>query len=159
MITINWIKVGIWTAVVVASATAVFLAYQHYNGLVEAKASLTGQVSALTADVAREKARADAFERSIDKWDEAAGIQRDALTQFTQAQREASQYQRGLKDVLSQHDLGMLAKRKPGLIENRINAGTDRTLRLLESASEGAAFGGNPAASAPGTAGSPARKD
>lgn len=153
MITINWVKVGIWAAVVAASATAVFLAYQHYNGLVEAKASLTGQVSTLTADVAREKARADAFERSIDKWDEAAETQREALTQFTKAQREASQYQRELKDVLSQHDLGALAKRKPGLIENRVNAGSARAMRLLESASEGATSDGGQAAPGTGAAG------
>lgn len=155
--TINWVKVGVWAAVVAASATAVFLAYRHYNGLVEAKAELSSQVATLTADVAREKARADAFEKTIDKWDEAAGIQRDALNQFTQAQREASQYQRELKDVLSKHDLGALAKRKPGLIENRVNAGTDRALRLLESASEGTGAGAAEAASAGRPAGAPAR--
>jgi len=154
MIAINWTKIGIWTAVVAASATAVFLGYRHYNGLVEAKVELSTRVSALTADVAREKARAEAFEKTIDTWDKAAETQREALNQFTQAQREASHYQRELKDVLSKHDLGALAKRKPGLIENRVNAGTDRALRLLESASEGTGAGtaqAAPAGSAAGT--------
>lgn len=153
MIAINWTKVGIWAAIVAASATAVFLGYRHYNGLVEAKVELSAQVSSLTADVAREKARADAFEKTIDKWDEAAETQREALTQFTKAQREASQYQRELKDVLSQHDLGALAKRKPGLIENRVNAGSARAMRLLESASEGATSDGGQAAPGTGAAG------
>lgn len=155
--TINWVKVGIGAAIVVASVTAVYLGYRHYNGLVEAKAALSSQVATLTADVAREKARADAFELTINKWDEAAREQAKSLDQFTQAQREASQYQRELKDVLSKHDLGALAKRKPGLIENRVNAGTDRALRLLESASEGTGPGAAQAAPAGRPAGAAAR--
>ena len=47
MIAINWTKVGIWAAIVAASATAVFLGYRHYNGLVEAKVELALRPSLL----------------------------------------------------------------------------------------------------------------
>lgn len=146
-LTINWLKLG----AVALGVTAVFLAYKHYAGLVDSKAELSARVATLQADVSRESARADAFEKAIDKWESAAEDQREALTAFNKAQREAGAYQREILDVLSSHDLGALAKRKPGLIERRVNAGTDRALRLLESASEGATAGGSQAAPDSGT--------
>ena len=50
------------------------------------------------------------------------------------------------------HDLGALAKRKPGLIERRVNDGSDRALRLLEQSTQAAAADGGQAASAAGAA-------
>ena len=40
-----------------------------------------------------------------------------------------------LEEVLSKHDLTYLAKKKPGLITNRINAASDRVLKDLSAAS------------------------
>ena len=139
-------------AIGVAVAAAVALSYRHYSGLVESNAQLTGQVATLKEDVSREKARADAFEKSIDRWDSAAKAQVKALEDLTTAQREAGAYSRELKDVLSKHDLGALAKRKPGLIERRVNDGSDRALRLLEQSTQVPATGGDQAASAAGAA-------
>lgn len=139
-------------AIGVALATAVALSYRHYSGLVESNALLTGQVSTLQGDVSREKARADAYERSIDRWDEAARVQAEAMGELTTAQREAGAYSRELKDVLSKHDLGALAKRKPGLIERRVNDGSDRALRLLEQSTQAPAAGGGQAAAGPSAA-------
>ena len=131
---------------------AVALSYRHYSGLVESNAQLTVQVATLKEDVSREKARADAFEKSIDRWDSAAKAQAKALEDLTTAQREAGAYSRELKDVLSKHDLGALAKRKPGLIERRVNDGSDRALRLLEQSTQAAAADGGQAAAAAGAA-------
>ena len=82
----------------------------------------------------------------------AAKAQVKALEDLTTAQREAGAYSRELKDVLSKHDLGALAKRKPGLIERRVNDGSDRALRLLEQSTQAAAADGGQAASAAGAA-------
>ena len=139
-------------AIVVAVAANVALLYRHYSGLVESKARLTGQIATLTEDISREKARADAFEKAIDQWDSAAKTQAKALEDFATAQREAGAYSRVLKDVLSKHDLGALAKRKPGLIERRVNDGSDRALRLLEQSTQAAAADGGQAAAAAGAA-------
>lgn len=141
-------------AIGVAVAAAVALSYRHYSGLVESNAKLTGQVATLKEDVSREKARADAFEKTIDKWDSAAKVQAKALEDLATAQREAGAYSRELKDVLSKHDLGALAKRKPGLIERRVNDGSDRALRLLEQSTQAPAAGGGQAAPAARAAGS-----
>lgn len=146
------LKAYVGIAIGVAVTAAVALSYRHHSGLVESNAQLTGQVATLKEDVSREKARADAFEKSIDRWDSAAKVQAKALEDLTTAQRDAGAYSRELKDVLSKHDLGALAKRKPGLIERRVNDGSDRVLRLLEQATQAPAADGGQAAAAAGAA-------
>ncbi len=138
---LQW-KIGAGIIIGVATAAVIALSYRHYTGLVDAKAELSAQVATLREDVAREAARAESLERAVDRWDQAARAQARALDELTNAQREAGTYARELRDVLSKHDLGALAKRKPGLIENRINAGSADALRLLERATQGTAAGG-----------------
>lgn len=155
---LQW-KIGAGILIGVATVTVIALSYRHYTGLVDAKAELSAQVATLREDVAREKSRADALSSAVDRWDQAAREQARALDQLTTAQREAGTYARELRDVLSKHDLGALAKRKPGLIENRINAGTADALRLLERSTEGAATAERQGATAPRTAAPRARQD
>lgn len=152
-------KIGAGALIGVALVTAIALSYRHYTGLVDDKAELTAKVGTLEQDVAREKARADAFKLTIDKWDEAAAVQADALDRFSNAQREAGETTRKLTDVLSKHDLGALARSKPGLIQTRINAGTVDAFRLLEQSTGAAPAGGAQAAPAARPAKAPARKD
>lgn len=152
-------KIGAGVLIGVALVTAVALSYRHYTGLVDAKAELTAKIATLEQDVVREKARGDAFKITIDKWDEAAAKQAEALDRFSTAQREAGETSRRLSDVLSKHDLGALARSKPGLIQNRVNAGTADAFRLLEQSTGAAPAGGAQAAPATGPAKAPARKD
>lgn len=152
-------KIGAGALIGVALVTAIALSYRHYTGLVDDKAELTARVGTLEQDVAREKARADAFKLTIDKWDEAAAVQADALDRFSNAQREAGETTRKLTDVLSKHDLGALARSKPGLIQTRINAGTADAFRLLEQSTGAAPAGGAQAAPTARPAKAPARKD
>lgn len=152
-------KIGAGVLIGVALVTTIALSYRHYTGLIDDKAELTEQVGTLKQDVAREKARADAFELTIDKWDEAAAKQAEALDRFSTVQREAGDTTRRLTDVLSKHDLGALARSKPGLIQTRINAGTADAFRLLEQSTGAAPAGGAQAAPAARPAKAPARKD
>ncbi|URA07016.1 hypothetical protein P9A47_gp48 [Xanthomonas phage Elanor] len=152
-------KIGAGVLIGVALVTTIALSYRHYDGLVQDKADLTAKVGTLEQDVAREKSRADAFERTIDKWDEAAGIQAAALDRFSTVQRDAGETTRKLTDVLSKHDLGALARSKPGLIQTRVNAGTADAFRLLEQSTQGAAAGGAQAAPTSRAAPAGSRKD
>lgn len=152
-------KIGAGVLIGVALVTTIALSYRHYTGLIDDKAELTAKVGTLEQDVAREKARADAFKLTIDKWDEAAAKQAEALDRFSTAQREAGETTRKLTDVLSKHDLGALARSKPGLIQTRINAGTADAFRLLEQSTGAAPTGGAQAAPAARPAQAPARKD
>jgi hypothetical protein len=142
-------KVVVGLVLGVLSAAACAVLWQHYSGLIDAKVALTKQVKGLEDDVTREKARADAFEQANKRWSDASRAQAQALRDLEQAQRDAAKHSKELKDVLSQHDLGALAARKPGLIEDRINAGTARTLRVLERATEGSAAAPGGAAAVP----------
>lgn len=151
MLDFGW-KVGISAAIGVALVAAVAVSYRHYASLVEANAALTGTVRDLEADVAREKSRADALSGALQLWNQAAERQAKALEDNTKAQREAGTETRRLNDVLSKHDLGALARGKPGLIENRVNAGTERTRRLLQQSTEGPAPDAGPPAASPRTA-------
>lgn len=152
-------KIGAGVLIGVVAVTAVTLSYRHYTGLVDAKAELTARVGTLEQDVAREKARGDAFKLTIDKWDEAAAKQAEALDRFSTVQRDAGETTRRLTDALSKHDLGALARSKPGLIQTRINAGTADAFRLLEHSTGAAPAGGAQAAPAARPAEAAARKD
>ncbi len=152
-------KIGAGALIGVALVTAIVLSYRHYDGLVQDKAELSAQVATLEQGKAAEKARADALELAIDKWDDAAKIQAESLERFSTVQREAGETTRKLTDVLSKHDLGALARAKPGLIQSRINAGTADAFRLLEQSTQGGSAGGAQAAPAARPAKAPARTD
>lgn len=130
----------IGAAIAVALVAVVAVSYSHYSSLVSDNARQSGEIAKLKEDVAREQGLVEGYRLTVDKWEAAAAIQAQALADFSNAQREAGVYQKALADVISKHDLGALAKRKPGLVENRVNAGSDRVNRLLESAT-----GANPA--------------
>lgn len=129
-------KIGAGVLIGVALVTTIVLISRHYTSLVDAKVALTAQVETLEQDVAREQGRVEALKASVDKWDGASGRQAEALSEFAEAQRDAGKHAREIRNALSQHDLGALAKAKPGLIEPRINAGTADAFRLLEQSSE-----------------------
>jgi hypothetical protein len=59
------------------------------------------------------------------------------LIEMTEVQKEATAQTRKLNDVLSRHNLHALALAKPGLIENRINAGSVDALCMFEFATGG----------------------
>lgn len=133
-----------WAAIGVVVATAVVLSWRHYTSLVDSNVRLTTE---------RDQAlgRAEGATRVVDQWRASQAEQAAALRDLADAQREAGKYSRELRDVLSKHDLSRLAAAKPRMVEARINAGTDRAMRLLERASQ--APGGGPAPA--GSAGAP----
>jgi hypothetical protein len=124
------------------AVTAVVLSYRHYDGLVQSKVDLTAKVGSLEDDVAREKARADGLKKTIDEWDQAADRQVEAQDDFSNAQRDAGTFSRGLKDAFSGEDLGAAARRDPGPAAARVNACTAAAFRLLEQSTAGVPAGG-----------------
>lgn len=138
----------------IAAAGAVL--WQHYSGLVDAKAELSAEVARTRQQLQASQAEVASLNRAVTRWEEAGKAQAEALMQFASAQREAGAYSKEIKDVLSKHDLGALARSKPGLIEARINTGTERALRLLERASQPAADSTDAGASTAGPAAAPA---
>lgn len=130
-------KIGAGVIIGVVAVSAVTLSYRHYTGLVDAKVELTEKVGKLEKDVAREKARGDAFKLTIDKWDEAAAKQAEALDDFSNAQMDAGTFSRELKNAFSRQDLAEQARLRPGPTADRLNGCIARTFRLLEQSTQG----------------------
>jgi hypothetical protein len=150
-------RIGLLAILGVSIAAAGTVLWQHYSGLVDAKAALTAEAATLKSDLAGEKARSASLTREIDRWDRAAAVQAQALQVLAQVQAQAQAPKKELSDVQSKHDLAALARRKPGLVEGRVNAGTARAFRMLERASGVPATADAPAAS-PSPAGPDAGK-
>lgn len=135
------LNMGVYKAIAgafigVCLITIIALTYNHYSGLVESNAALTSEVATLKQDLTASQAAVDAYEKAIDSWKQAAEVQASALDQFAQAQHQAGSYSKELKNVFSKHDLGALAKAKPGLVERALNSGTLNAFRLLELSSQ-----------------------
>lgn len=130
-----WSRLALWGLLGVAVVTAVTLSWHHYTALVDSNVKLTSTVTELTQSVAAEKSRSEALAKAIASWDKAAESQAKALRQLSDVQQEATKQTRTLLNVLSTHNLGNLAAKKPGLIEKRVNAGSADTVRMFEQAS------------------------
>lgn len=68
-----------------------------------------------------------------------------ALGALMQGYQEAGDEKARLENILAKHDLGELAKSRPGLVANRINDGTARMFSAIEKASRGSKGTGPPA--------------
>lgn len=132
----TWLRVAAACCIGVAIVTAVTLSWRHYTGLLEQVEDLTEQANGLQTLATEQRARADALELAIGSWDRAAAVQAGALRDLTQAQEGANRTQRALNAILSRHDLGALAARKPGLVEARVNRGAADAGRMFERATD-----------------------
>ncbi len=90
-----------------------------------------------------QEATIDAALDNVQEWRLAfEGLQAN-IKELSRVQEKAGEESRRLNDIFSKHDLEALARRKPGLIENRIQRGVDNTWRLLNDITAGRA-GGTP---------------
>lgn len=91
------------------------------NSLVEQSKDL-----ALTAEnVSRLQTLVSSLEEDRDDF-------REALDSLAESSKKARGELNKLNKVFASHDLDTLARKKPGLIQNRVNSGSARALRLLE---------------------------
>ncbi len=128
---VDWIKMAVGAAILLV----VGLAFRHYTGLVDAKAQLSAQVAQITLALDVEQATVAQLEANIEEWAEAQERLRATLIAQTKAAAVAREETERINDIFARHDLGKLARAKPGLIESIINRGTTDILRMLECAS------------------------
>lgn len=110
---------------------------------------LVEQKGALTLALDTQKGATDAAVKNAEAWRVSAEGFKTALDDMAKADTEATKQLRRLNDVLAKHDLGELARKKPGLIERRANAASDAARLRLEQASGGLGAVGAGAAAAP----------
>lgn len=127
----NW-KLIAGGALLLAFLTLVGVSYFHYTGLLSSVESLAVKNSQLETKVGMQKEEILAHERAIDKWVEAQKELQERLQKLQLVAENATKESRRLNEIFSKHDLGNLAKKKPGLIQSRLNAGTANLFRMFK---------------------------
>lgn len=147
-----WRTIGAGMAIVGVGLT-VYLAYKHYEGLVDANRTLAANNAVLESSVSQQKTVIATQADAIAEWKNALEAFQQVAADLQRTSEGARSEVRRLNELFNKHDLERLAVQKPGLVESRINAGSDRALLLLECA---AAPGGVDCPDDGGPAGAPA---
>lgn len=112
------------------------LGYVHYTSVLSDRVRLEAENRVLETAVETQHGTIDAQAEAIRQWQEAQETMRQTLEEAARVGREAADETRRLNDTLSRNDLGRLTRGRPSLVEDRVNRGTSRTLRLLECATD-----------------------
>ena len=122
---------------IVALVVAGGLGYWHYTQMKEERDNALTRIGLLhTANVVQEST-IEALTEVVDNWHAQSDLFRIALDKMAENQKESTEEQRRLNDILGKHDLETLSESKPGLIENRINVGSRNILEDFESVTGG----------------------
>ena len=110
-----WMKISmILTALLISTAVASSWYYKYSQGVIM---TLTENNAKLELAVETQKSAMEAMQKSFE-------TQAAALTSLSANNQNLSDEKDALSTKLMKHDLEELSRRKPGLIETRINNGT-----------------------------------
>ena len=110
-----WMKISmILTALLISTAIASSWYYKYSQGVIM---TLTENNAKLELAVETQKSAMEAMQKSFE-------TQAAALTNLSANNQNLSAEKDALSNKLMKHDLEELSRRKPGLIETRINNGT-----------------------------------
>ncbi|UFK26681.1 hypothetical protein [Roseobacter phage RDJL6] len=129
------IKLAIAGVLGLATLAIIGLGYHHYSSLLTERDVLKANNATLETAVGTQQTTIDAQSAAISEWDAAMAELSARIEEMERVQREATQETRRLNGIFSRHNFGALAFERPGLIEPRVNSGSDRAIRLLECAS------------------------
>ena len=90
-------------------------------------------IAQLRTNNAQLKIVAEDNERTINAMKEDAETNAELAAELTQELQESEKRRNDLINVFSRHDLTNLALKKPGLIEKRLNNGTEKAFDDIES--------------------------
>lgn len=124
-----------WGGIVIL-LIAILSAWFHYKSVVSER-DLLAQNNLVLQDAFDKEKEASAklqglLSQSYDRFDRLQGT----MQEMADNQRHARTELEALNGKFRNHDLEALAKKKPGLIENRVNNGTRDTFRMLEESSK-----------------------
>ena len=90
-------------------------------------------IAQLRTNNAQLKIVAEDNERTINAMKEDAETNAELAAELTQQLQESEKRRNDLINIFSRHDLTNLAMKKPGLIEKRLNNGTEKAFDDIES--------------------------
>lgn len=129
------IKQYIMAGAALAIVTGIFFGVRHYEGVLSDLEVARANEAKLELAVETQKDAIDAAVENANDWQSAYAELQEQAAVLRQIATEAQAEQERLNDLFAEHNITDLAIAKPGLIENRLNSGTDRIGRLLECAS------------------------
>lgn len=135
------IKAIMISAAVIAVTGAATAAVVHYKTLVAERAELEGAYALATSELEEQQNLHSDYVQEADE--QRKQLQAD-LMDLARKYGTERQKSENLSKMLARHDLGNLATKKPGLIGNRVNAGTRRMWRSLEESTQRKPSGGSP---------------
>lgn len=118
-----------------ALGLCIFLAWRHYTGLLDTINTLKVNSALLKTAVESQDKTIDAQQKVLADWKHNQEEMKKLVNESVAVSKEANAELRRLNVLFVKHDLEVLAGKKPGLIQNRINVGSDRARKLLECAS------------------------
>jgi hypothetical protein len=96
--------------------------------------------------MAAEQARAESAEANLEFMQESIRKQQEAIQELAESSVQIRKEQEATIDIFADHDLKALAERKPGLIERRVNAATERVFNELEEITDPLTYVSKPGA-------------
>ena len=94
--------------------------------------------------VAAQTARAESVEANLKFLQESHRKQQAAIQELAASSVQIRKEQKRTIDIFAEHDLKALAERKPGLIERRVNAATERVFNELEEITDPLSYRSKP---------------
>lgn len=131
---LNQIKVVIAGIMVSAVLAIVGAGYVHYNGVLKDRESLRAQVGQLELAKAVQDGALEAQAEAIKEWQESRKALLERMQELQQVADQASAESRRLNALFSSGRFGRLSREKPSIVEDRVNNGTSRAIRMLECA-------------------------
>ncbi len=115
--------------IILSLVSSIILFKQHYDTLKKERDDYLLKFNTAEQNHKTTKASFNQYKVDAERNIENLSISLDNLAgQFEMAVEKSNE----LEKMLSKHDFGYLAKKKPGLINNRVNSATDRLFRTLE---------------------------
>ena len=138
----NWRLIAIIVGLV-AIVSVVGVAYWHYTGLLSTIEELKVSNAELGLSVQIQETHITQQKEALATWAKSQEDLKKKYQELSRMAQEASKETRRLHDIFSKHDLGKLASKKPGLIQNRVNSGTVNLFRMFECETSSTGCGGD----------------
>lgn len=135
MFGLSGMKIALLGLGALAVVTTIGLGYRHYTNLVDTVTVLSENNARLGIAVELQDNTITEQGEAIGEWSTAQDTMVERVEELASVATEAANETRRLNDIFSRHDLTDLARRRPGMVEPRINRATATALRLLECAS------------------------
>lgn len=145
------IKVWIFGLIALTIITTIGLGYRHYMGLLDEVSTLRGNNVKYDLAVQLQGETIGVLEGIAGEWKQSMDTLIGDFAALQESAEEAKSETRRLNVLFAEHNFTKLAKAKPGLIERRVNTGSDNISQLFEcKSSKGGCNPGDDGRAAPG---------